>query len=98
MDKTQAETFVKKGDVFRVSIAVSAGMFGHGLGSILMHFFHPSDNTLGFILVSLICICVCLLEIGVSIHIYRAYLIKKFDIKIDKNTPQTDNIDNQLSL
>ena len=85
----------KKGDGFRVSIAVSAGMLGHAIGSILMHFFHPSDNTLGFIFVSLICICVCLFEIPVTLIMYRAYLIKKFDIKIDKNTPQTDTIDNQ---
>lgn len=72
-----------KGNAYRVSIALSAGIFGHGLASVLMYIFRPSENIIGFVLVSLICICVCLFILVATSQIYRASLIRKFDIKFD---------------
>ena len=70
-----------KRQVFKIGTAASSAMMGHGLASIMMYVYHPSDNIWGFVLAALICFCVCLLEVGASAQIYRAYLIKKFDVK-----------------
>ncbi len=55
-------------------------IIGNVTASILMHIFNPSDNIIAFILISIICIVVCLFMLPVPIQIYRAYLIKKYRI------------------
>lgn len=73
----------KRSRAVNASLAGSFGIGGSGLASTLTYIFHPSHDTLGFVLVSCICIMVCLFEGVIACQIFRAYLIKKYDVKCD---------------
>ncbi|MDE5593261.1 MAG: hypothetical protein K2I75_04945 [Clostridiales bacterium] len=68
--------------MFRMTkgIAFTSASLGHGIGELTIFLFQPSDDAILYLLISLICFIGSILCGVIDYLIYRAYLIKKFDV------------------